>query len=82
MEELFPNKNNSFYLNTENDPTINLYSSNAKQKNIRKDLSNEKRDNKNLNKNNIVNYQKVFFSSKNEKTHNHNYYETYNFLFK
>ncbi len=50
MEELFPNKNNSFYLNTENDPTINLYSSNAKQKNIRKDLSTEKRENKNLKK--------------------------------
>ena len=33
---------------------------------------------KNLNnKNNIVNYQKVFLT-KNEKTNNHNYYETYN----
>ena len=49
MEELFPNKNNSFYLNTENDPSINLYGSNIKQKNLRKDLSTEKRDNnKNL----------------------------------
>ena len=51
MEELFPNKNNSFYLHTENDPSINLYGSNIKQKIIRKDLSTEKRDNnKNLNK--------------------------------
>ena len=49
MEELFPNKNNSFYLNTENDPSTNLYGSNIKQKNLRKDLSTEKRDNnKNL----------------------------------
>ena len=50
MEELFPNKNNSFYLNTENDPLNNLYNSNAKPKNIRKDLSTEKRENKNLKK--------------------------------
>ena len=49
MEELFPNKNNSFYLNTENDPSTNLYGSNIKQQNLRKDLSTEKRDNnKNL----------------------------------
>ena len=32
---------------------------------------------KNSNKNNIVNYQKVLLA-KNEKTNNHNYYETYN----
>ena len=48
LEELFPNKNNSFYINTENDPTYNLYASNIKQKNLRKDLSTEKRDNKNI----------------------------------
>ena len=50
IEELFPNKNNSFYLNTENDNSINLYGSNVKQKSIRKDLSTEKRDNKMINK--------------------------------
>ena len=50
MEELFPNKNNSFYLNTENDPLINVYESSIKQKKIRKDLSAEKRENKNLKK--------------------------------
>lgn len=48
LEELFPNKNNSFYINTENDPTYNLYASNIKQKNLRKDLSSEKRENKNI----------------------------------
>lgn len=48
LEELFPNKNNSFYINTENDPTYNLYASNIKQKNLRKDLSTEKRENKNI----------------------------------
>ena len=36
IEELFPNKNNSFYLNTENDPSFNLYGNNNKQKSIRK----------------------------------------------
>ena len=51
IEELFPNKNNSFYINTENEPSINTYGSNNKQKNIRKDLSLEKRENKNLKKN-------------------------------
>ena len=42
IEELFPNKNNSFYLSTENDPFINVYESSIKQKKIRKDLSAEK----------------------------------------
>ena len=51
IEELFPNKNNSFYISTENEPSINTYGSNNKQKNIRKDLSLEKRENKNLKKN-------------------------------
>ena len=50
IEELFPNKNNSFYLSTENDPFINVYESSIKQKKIRKDLSTEKRENKNLKK--------------------------------
>ena len=50
IEELFPNKNNSFYLSTENDPFINVYESSIKQKKIRKDLSAEKRENKNLKK--------------------------------
>jgi len=50
IEELFPNKNSSFYLNTENDPSVSLYNSNIKQKNMKKDLSVEKRDNKNLKK--------------------------------
>ena len=50
IEELFPNKNNSFYLNTEIEPTINQYGSHIKQKSMRKDLSTEKRDNKNINK--------------------------------
>jgi hypothetical protein len=48
IEELFPNKNNSFYINTENDPSINIYGSNNKQKSVRKDLSSEKRETKNL----------------------------------
>ena len=48
IEELFPNKNNSFYINTENDPSINVYGSNNKQKSVRKDLSSEKRETKNL----------------------------------
>ena len=50
IEELFPNKNNSFYLSTENDPFLNVYESSIKQKKIRKDLSTEKRENKNLKK--------------------------------
>ena len=50
IEELFPNKNNSFYLNTENDPSSNLYNSNIKVKSNKKDLSIEKRENKNLKK--------------------------------
>ena len=94
MEELFPNKNNSFYLNTENDPT---YSSNAKQKNIRKDLSTEKRDNKNLKKysgnksaerrnkynylnanNNSVKKRKKGYNIKNEKFAGKNNYNTIN----
>ena len=50
IEELFPNKNNSFYLSTENDPFINVYESRKKKKKIRKDLSTEKRENKNLKK--------------------------------
>ena len=50
IEELFPHKNNSFYLSTENDPFINVYESSIKQKKIRKDLSTEKRENKNLKK--------------------------------
>ena len=48
IEELFPNKNNSLYINTENDPSINIYGSNNKQKSGRKDLSSEKRETKNL----------------------------------
>ena len=51
IEELFPNKNNSFYLSTEIEPTINQFGSNIKQKSMRKDLSTEKRENvKNINK--------------------------------
>ena len=50
IEELFPNKNNSFYLNTENDPSFNLYGNNNKQKSIRKNLSSEKRENRITNK--------------------------------
>ena len=50
IEELFPNKNNSFYLNTEIEPSINQYGTQIKQKSMRKDLSTEKRDNKNVNK--------------------------------
>ena len=51
IEELFPNKNNSFYLNTEIEPSINQYGTHIKQKSMRKDLSMEKRDNnKNINK--------------------------------
>ena len=50
IEELFPNKNSSFYLNTENDPSVSLYNSNIKQKNMKMDLSVEKRDNKKLKK--------------------------------
>jgi hypothetical protein len=50
IEELFPNKNNSFYLNTEIEPSINQYGTQIKQKSMRKDLSTEKRDNKNANK--------------------------------
>ena len=37
IEELFPNKNNSFYLSTEIEPTINQFGSNIKQKSMRKD---------------------------------------------
>ena len=48
IEELFPNKNNSFYLNTEIEPSINQYGTQIKQKSMRKDLSTEKRDNKNV----------------------------------
>ena len=50
IEDLFPNKNNSYYINTntDNDSLINIYGTNIKQKNpIRKDLSTEKRNNKN-----------------------------------
>ena len=53
IEDLFPNKNNSYYINTttENDSLINIYGTNIKQKNgIKKDLSIEKRNNKNINK--------------------------------
>ena len=45
IEELFPNKNNSFYLNTEIEPSINQYGGHIKQKSMRKDLSMEKREN-------------------------------------
>ena len=52
IEDLFPNKNNSYYINTENDSLMNIYGTNIKQKNVtRKDLSTEKRNNKN----NIIN---------------------------
>ena len=52
---------------------IENHNSNNLNNNIRKPNVGSK----NSNKNNIVNYQKVFLS-KNEKTNNHNYYETYN----
>ena len=82
IEDLFPNKNNSYYINTtaDNDSLINIYGTNIKQKNsIRKDLSTEKRNNKN---NIIRNHKKIGGNKSAERRNKFKYIDMNNYSVK